>query len=104
MPKLSTTVYKIENYELDVEKLIIEFSKRNEVVSSVNDANNVIVIITKTYQNIEWGKIREINDTIRNMYIFYMNTEQNLLFVNTTSKDIQERFIRVLKEDATKIY
>lgn len=84
-PKMSTVVYATpaETWRLAGLK---EFFNPDQLLDppSINAQRNVIAVVTKQSESVEWGTTRELRDTVWDLYLLYWNEEQRLLYINST--------------------
>lgn len=88
-PAMSTVVYKncsdncnLKNYR----KGLVGYKKSDFITDVRSDEDKTLVIVTAQKTSIEWGKIKDIYDTLWNLYVVYYDEEKKLLFIHCSDK------------------
>ena len=86
-PKMSTVIYrtecagwtpqKIEDF-VDVERLYWG--------PAISDENKVVLFVTREMEDVDWGDIRELRNTIWDLYLLHWDDEAGLLYINSSNK------------------
>ncbi len=87
-PKMSTVVYRTPgrtwspNAILDVVK-----PARLYAGPSVHATERVAVFVTREETPVPWGSVRELRDTIWDLYLLHFDPARQLLFINSSNND-----------------
>lgn len=87
-PKMSTVVYKMEDgksWNPDIEKHFTGDKKKNIIKTAVSQKEKVLVIVEGKRQYIEWGRFKDIDNLIWDLYLVYWDETQNLLYINSSN-------------------
>ncbi len=84
-PKMSTVIYQVTKTKWSPKNFVQALPKDVEVIHDINSQKNVLVFVTKSKTPIEWGKIKELSNTIWDLYVVYWDSEQDLLFINSSN-------------------
>lgn len=87
-PAMSTVVYKIEEDYINwnAENYTKYFKQvMYETVSVEHNEQNLLVVIAKKTNPVKWGKIDDLVNCDYDLYIIYLNTDQKLLYINSTN-------------------
>lgn len=87
-PAMSTVVFKLYDSEIvwQPENYKSFFDEtRYETVSVEHQEEKLLVVISKKVEPVRWGKIDDLLNCEYDLYIFYLNTAQKLLYINSTN-------------------
>lgn len=96
-PALSAVVYKCpEFYPLKFEKSLPNSDNYEHITIDYNPHKNTIISVIGRKNNIQWGNVKEIYEIEWVLYIIYWDSEQKLLFINSSVnagvyKDLAEK-------------
>ena len=57
----------------------------------VNPEFKLAVFVTRDEEPVRWGAVKQIQDVEWNLHVLHWNEEQELLFINSSSKDFHEK-------------
>ncbi|TGE22703.1 DEAD/DEAH box helicase [Hymenobacter metallicola] len=84
-PKMSTVVYATPAEAWRLEALDELFKPEQRLdPPSINAQRNVVAVVTKQSESVEWGTTRELRDTVWDLHLLYWNADQRLLYINST--------------------
>ena len=87
-PKTSTQVYEVSEEDWLPIKLQQFINKKSEISAhTINDNQDLIVIITKDHSSVAWSRSKELLNKEWNLYVFYYVKELQLLFVHCSSNE-----------------
>lgn len=87
-PKMSTVAYKTQTTQWYPEKIAEYYNKKLYTKPiAVNHQEHVMWFVTRENMPVTWGDIKSIEDTSYNLYIYYWDKENNMLYVNSSSND-----------------
>lgn len=102
-PKMSTVVYKMEDgksWNPDIEKHFTGDKKKNIIKSAVSQKEKVLVVVEGKRQYIDWGRFKDIDNLIWDLYLVYWDEKQNLLFINSSNNgSLHEGLAKVVGGD-----
>lgn len=101
-PKVSMTVYQTlqDNWSISsISKLFDE----GKYTYTVNQEQNVIIIIERTDSKASWTSYRGICDTTWNIHLAYWNNSLKLLYINSTVKGFSDTLADALFENCSRI-
>lgn len=85
-PKMSTVAYRTlcENWRPD---RIADYVGEDVLVGdvSVNHEEHVAIFVTRELYPVEWGDVRELTNTVWDVYLLYWDVEQRLLFIHSSN-------------------
>ncbi len=87
-PKMSTVVYKMEDGKVwnpDIEKYFVGDKKKNIIKSALSQKEKVLVVVEGKRQYIDWGRFKDIDNLIWDLYLMYWDETQNLLYINSSN-------------------
>lgn len=84
-PKMSTVVYRTrcEDWRPDVIARVVG-DTRLHGDPSINQGERAAIFVTRELEPVSWGDIREIANTIWDVYLLHWDAEQNLLFIHSS--------------------
>lgn len=87
-PKMSTVVFRTHCDDWQIAK-ISEVVRESRLYTgpTVNQKNKVILFVTREFEPITWGNIKDIYNTIWNLYLLHWDVNRNLLFINSSNND-----------------
>ena len=85
-PKMSTVVYKTTCDEWSP-NAVDEILKTTDllVTPTVNYEEHVLLYITREQTPVTWGQTKNVQDVVHNLYLLHWDSEQNLLFINSSN-------------------
>jgi hypothetical protein len=87
-PKMSTVVYRTKTPVWRPELVLdVVPDSRLHGEPMVNHKARVLAFVTREIEPITWGDIREISNTIWDLYLVYWDAEQKLLFIHSSNND-----------------
>ena len=89
-PAMSSVVFKLYDNTISWRpaKYTTYFNnKKYETVSVEHNEKNLLVIIARNTDRVQWGKIEDLLNTEYELYIAYLNPEQKLLYINSSNND-----------------
>lgn len=100
-PKMSTVVYKTHcrNWRPDkIQEHIKEL--RLYAGPTVNQHHKVALFVTREREAIPWGDIKDIYNTVWDLYLVHWDAQQNLLFINSSNNDsVHEELAKAIAGD-----
>lgn len=87
-PAMSTVVFRVfdNNVRWNPDNYLSYFNEEKyETVSVDHEEKNLLVVIAKKVDTVKWGKIDDLLNCEYDLYIVYLNPEQNLLYINSTN-------------------
>jgi superfamily II DNA or RNA helicase len=87
-PAMSTVVFKLYDNEIywQPEKYTTYFNNKTyETVAVKHNVKNLLVIIARNTDKVQWGKIDDLLNTEYELYIAYLNPTQKLLYINSSN-------------------
>jgi hypothetical protein len=87
-PKMSTVAYKTHCANWEPEKLTTQFADKlftNPV--AINETEHVAWLVTKEVTPVKWGDLRTIEEITYDLYVFYWDPNQKLLYINSSNND-----------------
>ena len=88
MPKMSTMIYRTNCLEwqiLPLQRLAEKMGMYGSL--AVNQPAKVALFVVRKIESVEWGDVRELANTIWDIYIVYWDQARQILFVHTSDKD-----------------
>lgn len=87
LPKMSTVVFRTNCINWQPNK-ITDVVKESTIYTgpNINSSQNVAYFVTCTQQPVEWGEIKDVNNTIWDLYVLHWNATQKLLYINSSDK------------------
>ena len=101
-PKVSMVAYSTDERKWNPSAIYDAFDP-DKCFFTINNENNVIVIVEKNDSNIAWTSFRGISDTNWHLHLVYWNPEIKMFFVNSTNKSISDSLADVLFTQWKKI-
>lgn len=89
MPKMSTVIYGTNCLDwqiLPLQRLAQDMGLYGSL--SVNERAKIALFVVRNNERVEWGEIRDLANTIWDLYILYWDSSRQLLFVHTSDKEI----------------
>lgn len=105
LPKMSTVVYKTNcsSWRPDKISKLIK-GPRLYTGPSINYKDQVAIFITRELEPIAWGDIKELQNVAWDLFIIHWNTEQNLLFINSSNnKSLHEDLAKAIAGEDTQL-
>lgn len=84
-PAMSTVIYKNHTDDFTFKKFkegLVGFKEDDFIKDIYNSESKTLVLVTGQKKAIEWGKIKDIYDTIWNLFVIYYDENLKLLFIN----------------------
>jgi superfamily II DNA or RNA helicase len=107
-PKMSTVVYKMLEgtaWNPEVEKLIKVDKKKNIIKTAVSEKERVLVIVEGKRHYIDWGRFKDIDNLIWDLYLVYWNEAQNLLYINSSNNgSLHENLAKAVGGDKVTLF
>ena len=87
-PKMSTVVYRTTGRTWWPEH-VRDVVKAGQLYAgpTVNPLHNVLLFVTREYEPIPWGSIKEIRNTVWHLYLLHWDAEHKLLYINSSNND-----------------
>lgn len=88
MPKMSTVIYRTSCLDwqiLPLQRLAEKMGLYGSL--SVNERAKVALFVVRNNDQVDWGEIRDLANTIWNLYILYWDSARQLLFIHASDKD-----------------
>ena len=86
-PKMSTVVYRTSCTSWNPEAVSSAIKERRLFAGpSINPAHKALLFITKETEPIIWGDIKDIRNSIWDLYLLHWDSDQGLLFINSSNK------------------
>jgi hypothetical protein len=103
-PKISARAYRLLKDDWHPEN-IENFVARKEEVEyfSVNEKNNLVVLVTSAQVSVPWANTSEISNVEWFLYLAYFHEKMNTLFVHCSGDDGQANNFRTLLAKESKI-
>lgn len=85
-PKMSTVVYRTGRVDWEPEG-VREVVQEARLYSgpTLNRGRNVVLFVTREREPVPWGDIRDVYNTVWDLYLLYWDAEQRLLFINSSN-------------------
>lgn len=101
-PKTSTVVYRSEGFNPD--NFVNTISKEHELLGSwINREKNVLMYVVKRQESLKWAKTKSVADEIHDLVVAFHDSEQNLLFIHSSSKANQRRIAEAIGQNILQI-
>lgn len=104
-PKMSTVVFKMSagaSWSTKVLEKRVSSNKDQIIKTAVNEKDKVMVIIEGKRSYIEWGRFKDINNLIWDLYLIYWDQESNLLYINSSNNNsLHENLAKDVGGDGT---
>lgn len=86
LPKMSTVVYKTTCLNWQPEK-VTDVIKTSKIYAgpTINNEHRIFYFVTREQEHLDWANLKEITNIIWNLYLFYWDKANNLLYVNSTN-------------------
>lgn len=87
-PKMSTVIYQTNCLDwqiLPLQRLAEKMGLYGSL--SVNERAKVALFIVRNHEQVDWGEIRDLANTIWDLYILYWDSARQLLFIHASDKD-----------------
>jgi superfamily II DNA or RNA helicase len=86
LPKMSTVVFKTDCPQWHPEK-VTQVIKGSRIYAgpTTNPQHHVSFFVTREQEKLDWANLKEMSNTIWNIYLFYWDQEQNLLYINSSN-------------------
>ncbi len=87
-PKMSTVAYRTTCRKWRPEH-VRDVVKAGQLYAgpTVNPRHKVLLFVTREYEPIPWGSIKEIRNTIWHLYLLHWDAEHKLLYINSSNND-----------------
>lgn len=86
-PKMSTVVYRTGRDDWAPEGVReVVGEARLYTGPTLNRGRNVMLFVTRELEPVPWGDIRDVQNTIWDLYLLFWDQEQRLLFINSSNK------------------
>lgn len=104
-PKVSASAFKLEPNKWAPKRVKGTVMAAEEVMySNVNDDGNLVLVVTRAYQKVEWAKTREISQLVWTLYTAYYCEAHKTLFIHCSGEDRQANtFLKLLAPNAARI-
>lgn len=83
--KISMVAFKITESDWNISKLQEQLNNENTSIR-VNNSDRIIVIVQRVESNVEWINFKGITDINWELSVLYWNTDNNILFINSSNK------------------
>lgn len=101
-PKTSTVVYRSDGFNPD--NFVSTIGKEHELLGSwINRERNVLMFVVKRQENLKWAKTKSVADEIHDLVVAFHDSDQNLLFVHSSSKANQRRIAEAIGRNIRQI-
>ncbi len=104
-PKMSTVVYKVQATDWHPERLQDKY--KDTLVTDpipINTQENVAWFITKNTQPSPWGDAKYMQDTFYELFVFYFDKTNHLLYINCSTNDgVYTELAKLVCGDAIEI-
>lgn len=88
LPKMSTVIYKTTCDDWTPSELASVLSPDLVYIEPVwSDEHKVAFFVTREFEDISWGDIRELQNLTWHLYLLYWDTENKLLYINSSNND-----------------
>lgn len=86
-PKMSAVVYrtKIQRWRPDL-ALSVMGNTEIHAGPTLNERDKVLLFITREYDPVAWGDVRDIRNTEWHLYLVHWDEERGLLYINSSNK------------------
>lgn len=85
-PKMSTVIYRTTCEDWTPERLAPFIGEvRLHGDPSINRQERAAIFVTRELEPVSWGDIREISNTIWDVYLLHWDAEQQLLFIHSSN-------------------
>jgi hypothetical protein len=87
-PKMSTVVYrtKCANWRPEKVRDVVK-EARLYAGPTTNQTRKVLLFVTREHEPVPWGIIKDIHNTVWDLYLLHWDAEQKLLFINSSNND-----------------
>lgn len=105
IPKISAIAYHVKKDDWTPSSVAnFKSSKEKLQYSSVNEAGDTVILVTKADVSVGWANTFEIHNTEWYLYVAYYRTEDQTLFVNCSGDEGQAlKFRDLVSADSVKI-
>lgn len=88
LPKMSTVVYQTTCVDW-VPEAIAEVFNPDEIFLAPRWSNEhkVALLVTREFEEIPWGKVRELQNVTWHLYLLYWDADTKLLYINSSNND-----------------
>lgn len=88
LPKMSTVVYKTTCDDWTPSE--IAAAVRSDILYTEpmwSDEHKVALFVTREFEEIPWGEIRELQNLTWHLYLLFWDPESNVLYINSSNND-----------------
>lgn len=87
-PKMSTVVYRAKCANWRPEQIQAELKATQLYAGpTLNQQHKVLLFVTREREQVPWGNIKEIYNTIWDLYLLHWDADHKLLFINSSNND-----------------
>lgn len=104
-PKMSAVVYRTSCENWSPQRIVDEIDERRLYAGPfINHEQRTLVVVTQEREPVQWGDIKDLRDVTWNLYAFHWNSEQNLLFINSSdNSSVHEELAYAVAGDASRL-
>lgn len=99
-PTFTSSVYRMES-EVRLESLLTSHNDGQVHRTSLNTSDGIAVVISREDNNVDWGNIKSLVNTVYQCTCIYHDAESGFLFVFSTSKDLPDTLTSAVCESIT---
>lgn len=90
MPKMSTVIYRTDCNDWNLTALQ-RLAERMGLYGSlaINQREKVALFVVKNVEQVDWGNVRELANTIWQLYLVHWDENRGVLFIHTSDKNVR---------------
>lgn len=85
-PKMSAVVYRTKCSDWRPDRATGALGEKRVYAGPiVNPQDKAFIAITRDYEQVRWGSVKELSDVVWDLYLVHWDEQQKLLFINSTN-------------------